>query len=96
VLAHLLRATDELPGVREDAFALDELEEVGVPGALVIVLLERRLAARLEEIDGRPQRSPSRLVELRPIVGVGIEQNGTDGDRALLDAGQILPVHVAN
>jgi hypothetical protein len=29
---------------REDALALDELQEVGIPGALVIVLLERDLA----------------------------------------------------
>ena len=81
---------------REDALALDELQEVGVPGALVIVLLERRLAAGLEEVDRGQQRSSSRLVEVRRIVRAGIEQDGPrpflrrwgfDGDRTLLDAG---------
>ena len=61
---------------REDALALDELQEVGVPGALVIVLLERRLAARLEEVDRRQQRSASRLVEVGRIVRARIEQEG--------------------
>ena len=61
---------------REDALALDELEEVGVPGALVIVLLERRLAAGLEEVDRGQQRSPSRLVEVGRIVRAGVEQDG--------------------
>ena len=61
---------------REDALALDELQEVGVPGALVVVLLERRLAAGLEEVDRGQQRSSSRLVEVRRIVRAGIEEDG--------------------
>ena len=62
---------------REDALALDELQEVGVPGALVVVLLERRLAAGLEEVDRRQQRAPGRLVELLRVVGAGVEQERT-------------------
>ena len=59
---------------REDPLALDELQEVRVPGALVILLLERRLAAGLEELDRRQQCAPGRLVEFLGAVGARIEE----------------------
>src|SRR5438445_232155 len=78
---------------REDALTLDELQEVCVPHALMIVLLERRLAAGLEEVDGGQQCASSLIVEVRRIVRAGIEQDGPrpflrrsefDCDRTLL------------
>ena len=59
---------------REDALALHELQEVGVPGALVVMLLERRLAAGLEELDRRQQCAPGGFVELLGAVGARIEE----------------------
>ena len=58
----------------EDPLALDELEEVGVPGVLAVVLLEHRLAALLEELDRRRHQPAPLGVEAGPVIGRRVEQ----------------------
>ena len=60
---------------REHPLALLEVEEVGVPDPLVVVLLQHLLAARLEEVDRREHEAARCRVEVEPLVGARVEED---------------------
>ncbi len=58
----------------EQALALDELEEVGVPGTVVVVLLDALQPARLEPGDRLVHDVARPIIRVEAVVVMGIEQ----------------------
>src|SRR5262249_46783840 len=59
---------------REDALAADEVEEVRVPGARVIVRLQANLPLLLEELDRLPHHLAGAVVGVRAGEMAGVQQ----------------------
>ena len=59
---------------REQLLALDEVDELGGPLHLQVVVEQAFLALTLEEVDGRAQQPPGLRIELLRVVGVRVEQ----------------------
>ena len=58
----------------EDLLFGDQVQEVGVPLAGVVLLLVLRQPFGLEEVDQRQQLGPGVLIERAGVIGRGIEQ----------------------